>query len=583
MFQRSLFMTYAKLLVIAILIVGSGVSVQGADRAPNHGLASIQGTDNPGFPIMFIRPHDIAYPTFTHPSAAKNVDLALINIINTDITFGPVVIHEDSCKGPGCGPTGWLNYAGLPAQVPALTADTMSLVLNAAGVISSGPTVLYGRLIFEYGPPTWSDTMHIVLTVADTIQSVLYDSIATAISIKLAVANNGNLGKSYAGNLNMNFRPPTECDTGLNSRGDAGIYLGDASPVIVRKVGSNPARASWSIFGQSYDNPNGFKPLAVPAPKFTDTTLYQRYFSGEFLSSDSLVKVRRTYYAPKTSPDSANFIVVKTQVTPNPSNSAVTNLQIGDAFDWDIPSDSGNNRPDGGSANVSGYDLARRLVWARGFNSSDTVTDCWDNSLRYGGAALLKMGLKANIPCSSIPDTLLYGGYSAANDSFVYKRGEFVPEQVWNNMKNPGYINEPRTTDVHIVLTYKGGATGYTLPANDTLTIYTALAVGRAAANSAAGLDSLKRYIDQARKWSDSYLLKCCCIQECVGVTGNVNGTGGVDLADLSALVSYLTGGGYVLPMPGEANVNKVGAIDLADLSALVNYLTGGGYVLPDC
>jgi hypothetical protein len=335
MFQRSLFMMYARLLVIAILIVGSSMVVQGADRAPNHGLASIQGTDNPGFPIMFIRPHDIAFPTFTHPLTAKNVDLALINIINTDISFGPVAIHEDSCKGPGCGAAGWLNYSGLPAQVPALTTDTMSLVLNAAGVISSGPTVLYGRLIFEYGPPTWSDTMHIVLTVADTIQSVLYDSIATAISIKLAVANNGNLGKNYAGNLNMNFRPPTECDTGLNSRGDAGIYLGDASPVIVRKVGSNPARASWSIFGQSYDNPNGFKPLAVPAPKFTDTTLYQRYFSGEFLSSDSLVKVRRTYYAPKTSPDSANFIVVKTQVTPNPSNTAVTNLQIGDAFDWE--------------------------------------------------------------------------------------------------------------------------------------------------------------------------------------------------------------------------------------------------------
>ena len=34
----------------------------------------------------------------------------------------------------------------------------------------------------------------------------------------------------------------------------------------------------------------------------------------------------------------------------------------------------------------------------------------------------------------------------------------------------------------------------------------------------------------------------------CTGTTGNVNGTGIVDLADLSALVSYLTGGGYVLP-----------------------------------
>jgi hypothetical protein len=71
----------------------------------------------------------------------------------------------------------------------------------------------------------------------------------------------------------------------------------------------------------------------------------------------------------------------------------------------------------------------------------------------------------------------------------------------------------------------------------------------------------------------------CCCI----GVTGNVNSAGSVDLADLSALVSYLTGGGFQFGCPREANVNGSGAVDLADLSALVAYLTGGGYVLPSC
>jgi hypothetical protein len=69
----------------------------------------------------------------------------------------------------------------------------------------------------------------------------------------------------------------------------------------------------------------------------------------------------------------------------------------------------------------------------------------------------------------------------------------------------------------------------------------------------------------------------------CFGVTGDVNMKGIVDLADLSSLVSYLTGGGYLLPCPDEANVNSVGIVDLTDLSALVSYLTGGGYVLPNC
>ena len=69
----------------------------------------------------------------------------------------------------------------------------------------------------------------------------------------------------------------------------------------------------------------------------------------------------------------------------------------------------------------------------------------------------------------------------------------------------------------------------------------------------------------------------------CTGPAGNVNMTGVIDLADLSALVSYLTGGGYVLPCADAANVNGFGIVDLGDLSALVSFLTGGGYVLPSC
>ena len=79
---------------------------------------------------------------------------------------------------------------------------------------------------------------------------------------------------------------------------------------------------------------------------------------------------------------------------------------------------------------------------------------------------------------------------------------------------------------------------------------------------------------------TQSFAIQVRC---CSGTSGNVNMIGIVDLADLSALVSYLTGGGYVLPCAEEANVNMTGIVDLADLSALVSYLTGGGYVLPNC
>ncbi|MFZ1683679.1 MAG: FISUMP domain-containing protein [Candidatus Zixiibacteriota bacterium] len=69
----------------------------------------------------------------------------------------------------------------------------------------------------------------------------------------------------------------------------------------------------------------------------------------------------------------------------------------------------------------------------------------------------------------------------------------------------------------------------------------------------------------------------------CQGRRGNVDGTGIIDLVDLSSLVNYLQGGGFFPPCLDAANVNGVGIIDLADLSSLVNYLTTGVYIPPDC
>lgn len=71
----------------------------------------------------------------------------------------------------------------------------------------------------------------------------------------------------------------------------------------------------------------------------------------------------------------------------------------------------------------------------------------------------------------------------------------------------------------------------------------------------------------------------------CIGTRGNINGTGGIDLGDLSLLVTYLTsaGGTVVLSCPYAANVDGVGTIDLGDVTLLTNYLAGNGVVLPSC
>ena len=520
-------------------------------------------------PNVVATPSSITYPEFGKPGVAKIYSVILDNIGNANATIGSIVATEDSVRGVGSG-SGWLSVTNTPSVIPEAGRDSMRVTLNVSGVIATGPTVLFGHVTIPYTTPAASLTFPIQFTVADTIVHTVWDSVSTS-CLDLIVGTDGNMGNNYQGKVNMDYAGnPAECDTGPNSRGDAESYLGDGSPIIIRKPTPTTFRGSWSAYSSGFQTPTGFKPASgsgyAPHGSFS-TASYDGFNSGTFLTVDSLVKVEKTWWAPKHA-DSCNFIVQRMRVFPATIGTAVTNLQIGEVIDFDVPTDSGT------SNNVSGTDQTRRMVWMRGFNSGDTVTDCADNSRRYAGIALLNWFMK-NKACFDS----LYGGSAIANDAYVY--GGVIADSMSQVMHVAGYSTESRTTDVSALLTFKDGTSGYTLPANDTLTIFTALATVRTSANTTAGLDSLKKYVDKAKEFMKKNIGVCASC--CQGVTGNVNMTGIVDLSDLSALVSYLTGGGYVLLCSPEANVNNTGIVDLSDLSALVSYLTGGGYVLPNC
>jgi hypothetical protein len=522
--------------------------------------------------LMTTTPRRIIFPEYTKPGTPKTIDIILESIGNADVNYTSITDIEDSAKGVGVGPTNWMTIANAPAILLEGGRDTMQVTLNAGGVITAGPTQLFGKIRFQFTAPAATYDLPVVFTVADTVAATVYDTISTS-CMDLIVGTDGNMGHNYEDSVNMDYAGhPQECDTGANSRGDETIYLGDASPVVIRKPTPTTYRMSLALFGDGYVSANGFKPatgVGYAPHGMTTTASYDMFNSGTFFTTDSLLKIEKTWWAPKHA-DSCNFIVQRMRIFPATIASSVNNLQIGEAFDFDIPTDSGT------SNNVSGSDVARRLVWMRGFNATDTVTDCFDNSKRYGGAALLNWHMK-NKSCFDS----LFSGKSVANDVYVYPANGFVSDSISRAMHVSGYSTESRITDQTLLFTYKDGVSGYTLPANDTLSIYTAMATVRNATNTTAGLDSLKKYIDKAKEFMKKNIGVCASC--CQGVTGNVNMTGIVDLSDLSALVSYLTGGGYVLPCPAEANVNNAGIVDLSDLSALVSYLTGGGYVLPNC
>ena len=449
---------------------------------------------------LAVIPSEITFPEFTKPSTPKTYTLTLENIGNTMLTFTSVTKYEDSTKGPGAGPSGWLSFSGAPAAIPEVSSATMYLTLNYGGVITAGPTVLYGKLRFAFTPPANTLELPIQFTVADTIVSATWDTVSTA-CLDLTCATNGNMGNAGIGRVNMDYAGTVqECDAGDNSRGNASVYLRDGSPVIIRKPTPSTYRASWSIFNDGFNSSYGFKPMTGPgyAPHGSfSTSSYDGFNSGTFLTTDSLVKVEKTWWAPKNA-DSCNFIVQRMRVFSATINSAVSSLQIGEALDFDVPSDSGV------ADNVAGIDVTRRMIWIRGFNNTDTVTDCTDNSRRYAGVALLNWHMKDKSCYDS-----LYAAQAIPNDVYAYWDGGFVPDSISRVMHVAGYSVETRVTDLTALFTFCDGPTGYTLPANDTLTIYTAMATVRTASNTNAGLDSLKRAIDKAKEFAKRTLGMC--------------------------------------------------------------------------
>ncbi|PWB71507.1 hypothetical protein C3F09_07780, partial [candidate division GN15 bacterium] len=260
------------------------------DRYPGYGGAGAGWLGNPGAqgpntlndirwirlgcvsPVMaanlVLSPAAITFPTYTRPSHDTTITIRMENQGNQDLVFTSVTDIEDSAKGPGAGPTNWMTVSGVPTGIPETMRDSFKVTLNAGGVITAGPTVLFGKIRLQYTAPPQTKDFPIYFTVADTIANAVWDTIATSCT-DLAVGTNGNIGHNYGdssgftvGKVNMDyFGSVAECDTGLNSRGDSRIYLGDGSPIIIRKPTSTTYRGSWSAYSAGLSSPNGFKPM----------------------------------------------------------------------------------------------------------------------------------------------------------------------------------------------------------------------------------------------------------------------------------------------------------------------------------
>jgi len=368
------------------------------------------------------------------------------------------------------------------------------------------------------------------------------DTVST-LCTDLVVANSGNFGNKGIEYVNLDYAGSGDCDP------YATIYIYDGSPIVAYERGDDTV-VCYSMFGRQ-----GFELVDTgnPTVPTENNGEYEVYRSGTIATEDSTVGVEIEWYAPLAS-DSCNFVVQRLMLY-SFDGSAHSDLTIGMAIDWDIPSDEP-------AVNSSGVESNRKLIYIRG-TEYDQV-GCQRNDDRYGGLSLLGYYSTETgfLNTTSHP----YGAYVENNEIYVWPQSDFNPTELYAMMQAPGYEDLGYDVDVHMVMTFFND---FDLSPIDTLSIFSVLtSVGE------GDKGDLRDNIDKANEWFSDHLLEGMVTFLC----GDANASGSVDIDDVVYLIAYIFMGGPP-PQPADqsGDVDCSGGVDIDDVVYLIAYIFTGG------
>lgn len=525
----------------------------------------------------------IKYPEYTKHGTQYDKPLTIVNPGNA-VTDFTMALNEDA--GPH---SGWLSVSGslLAGVIPPEANDTISgtVTINAGGFINLPGTIVHlsGNMTATGNFVCSPFVFPINFLIVDTIVQPVFDTITTG-CFSLVVSNTGNWGNRGAGHVNLDFFDFGDCDDLQGAEdiipGDASVYVYDASPVICWTDSTNTVRCNWSIFGQGYLTDNGFVPVShLASVPFVygqdceyppgDLVYTGGAYLSQFVTHDTSILIKKWWIHPdQSSSQGSNWIIQVLRISVVDGQTH-TGLNIGEAIDWDIPSDSG-------SRNLSGFDTGLKLIYQQGSEYDEDPEECQENSDRYGGIELLAMKEDDGVVVTESSDP--YGAYTGSNALWVDPSGGLIPYEVNGLMTaRAGYVlSDSVDVDLHTMMTFKSG---YTLTPTKTLWIYKCLITSR------IGYTAFIATAAECHQWYEDNLVppSCGC---CEGpMRGNVNGDGGdqIDISDLVYLVDYMFTGGPAPPCDEEADVNGDGGIDISDLVYLVDYMFTGGAQPPGC
>jgi len=515
----------------------------------------------------------IGYPEYTKHGTQFDKPLSIGNCGNIATEF-EIVLNEDA--GPH---SGWLSVsASLESGIISPGAGNEvsgTVTINAGGSINLPGTVVHltGDLTATGNFDDSPFIFPIDFFVVDTIVVPVFDTISTG-CFSLVVSNMGNWGNQGAGRVNLDFWDYGDCEgqkgVGDNVPGDASIYVYDASPVICWPDGDS-VLCNWSIFGTTYISSEGFVPLGhTPVTPFVygvdcdeNPLSYANAYLSQFATHDTGILIEKWWIAPDQSAhQGSNWIiqVLRISVIDGQTHSG---LNIGEAIDWDIPSDSA-------ARNLSGFSVGQRLIYQQGSEYNQDPEECQENSDRFGGIELLS--IREDFGGTVVVTSSPYGAYTGSNSRWVNPTGGFIAHELDSLMTaRPGYVlSDSINADLHSVMTFKSG---YTLTPTTTIWIFKCLITSR------LGFAAFIASAQECHTWYEENLTSpnCgCCIPP---IRGNVDYDGGdvIDISDLVYLVDFMFTGGPAPPCFEEADMNGDGAIDISDLVWSVDFMFSGG------
>jgi hypothetical protein len=539
-------------------------------------------------PVMNISLGSVGWPLWTHHGDTYDTVLYVENSGNAALAY-TVAKYENT----GDAYTGWLQYSGNSGNILAglYNIDTVEINLNDNGsggaVVNNPGTIVHlgGGLIFTQTSDGSKDTTTIDIWVADTVETPTWDTVyvddaGKGAILALTAGSNGDFGNQGKGNVNLDYFVYGDCDNDadLPIEGDASIYLYDGSPIIGWIDGTD-TMMYWSCFGNGFLSENTLYPIEGNLKCAGDD--FEAYYSGIFVTGDSSIAMGMWTIAPKNA--TSTFVVQKLKIW-SYDGAAHNGLTIGEAIDWDIPSDTASYNNDGSSP-------FNQLIYLQGLDlayapHTDDSMFCQNNANRFGGLAFVNKTLNG-----TVDGTSAYGAYCAENDVFIYNNDNgFEIGELWTNMQNSGFTLSDSTEDLHMVMTY---GVGVNLGATDVLTYTTVLATieNGVKADLEAAVAAGKAWITaQGTALNDDNNdgeLNGCATGCCVDFSGNVNGDAldKVNVVDLTYLVGFLFGGGPAPLCKEEGNVNGdvLAKINVVDLTYLVGFLFGGGPQPPLC